>query len=64
MNSRGEFREVLREVIRCLRTQLSVPGVSPYDARELQAWFHNITVEDIDAVWEENTHKGDGAGPR
>jgi len=53
MNNRIEFREVLREIIHCLRTQLDVPGVSPYDPDQLQAWFRDITVEDIRSVWDE-----------
>jgi hypothetical protein len=61
MNNRIEFRQVLREVIRCLRSQLDVPGVSPYNAAELQAWFHNITVDDIRAVWADDSNiSGDG----
>jgi hypothetical protein len=48
-----EFREVLRQVTHCLRSQLNVPGVTPYNPEELCAWFHDITAEDIKAVWEE-----------
>ena len=53
MNNRAEFRTVLKQLIRCLRGQLNVPGVEPFNAEDLRAWFHDITVEDIRAVWDE-----------
>jgi hypothetical protein len=48
-----EFREVLRQIVQCLRSQLKVPGVTPFDPEDLRAWFHNITADDIRAVWED-----------
>ncbi len=51
--NRQEFREVLREIVHCLRGQLQVPGVSPFGPEELVAWFREISVEDIKSVWEE-----------
>jgi hypothetical protein len=51
MDNRAEFRHVLRLVVGCLRTELDVPGVSPFEAEELRDWFHRITVEDVRAVW-------------
>lgn len=51
---RAEFRGVLREVIQCLRSQLEVPGITPFNAEDLNAWFHDITAEDIRAVWDES----------
>jgi hypothetical protein len=53
MQSRAEFRTVLREVIQCLRSQLDVPGVSPFQPEQLSDWFHEITPEDIEAVWDQ-----------
>jgi hypothetical protein len=58
MDDRVEFRGVLREVIRCLRSQLEVPGVTPFDAEDLRAWFRDITAEDIRAVWDEQHRDG------
>ncbi len=61
IDERMEFREVLRQVIHCLRKQLDVPGIAPYNPDELRTWFHNITAEDIRAVWEER-NDDDGRG--
>ena len=60
MDNRTEFRHVLRQVVRCLRTELQVPGVSPFNAEELRDWFHRITVEDVRAVWEEGNSPSQG----
>lgn len=50
---RSEFRQVLREVVSCLRRQLDIPGVSPFNPEELTQWFHSIQSDDIRAVWDE-----------
>ena len=48
--SRNEFRSVLKSVVRCLRSELSAPGLAPLTAEEILFWFQNITMEDIEAV--------------
>ncbi len=48
--SRSEFRSVLKSVVRCLRSELSAPGLAPLSAEEILFWFQNITMEDIEAV--------------
>lgn len=48
--SRSEFRSVLKSVVRCLRGELSAPGLAPLNAEEILFWFQNITMEDIEAV--------------
>ncbi len=48
--SRSEFRAVLKSVVRCLRGELNAPGLAPLTAEEIQFWFQNITLEDIEAV--------------
>ncbi len=37
-------------MVRCLRSELNAPGLSPLNAEELHFWFQNITIEDIEAV--------------
>ncbi len=53
-DSRGEFRAVLRQVVSCLRSQLNVPGVTPFNPDDLRKWFQSITVEDIRAIWDDD----------
>jgi hypothetical protein len=48
--SRSEFRTILKSVVRCLRGELNAPGLAPLNAEEIQFWFRNITMEDIEAV--------------
>jgi hypothetical protein len=50
---RDEFRQVLRKVVQCLRTELAVPGVSPFNASEIADWLNQVTTEDVKAVWEQ-----------
>jgi len=47
---RAEFRAVLREVVKCVRQNLDTPALRPLDAKQLMAWFQNITVEDLETV--------------
>jgi len=56
-DTRGEFRAVLRQIVSCLRTELDVPGVAPFDAEELRQWLQNITTEDIQSVWDDKSCK-------
>ena len=51
---RKEFRQVLQKVVGTLRSELRFPGVSAFNPDELAHWFSQITVEDIQAVWNES----------
>ena len=51
-SDRDEFREVLRKVVQCLRTELAVPCVSPFNASEIAQWMNEVTAEDVHAVWD------------
>lgn len=44
----------MRELVKCLRSELKIPGVSPFDASDLVAWLHEVTEDDIKAVWQES----------
>jgi hypothetical protein len=55
--SREPFRAVLAKVVDCLRTQLDIPGVSPFNATEIAEWMNQVTPEDIAAVWNEHGEK-------
>jgi hypothetical protein len=50
---RREFRQVLQKVVETLHNELRVPGVSEFNANDLAHWFQEITLEDIQAVWNE-----------
>jgi len=56
-DTRGEFRAVLRALVSCLRSELEIPGVEPFDPEDLRLWFQNITTEDIRAVWDDGPSK-------
>lgn len=47
---RTEFRAVLKEVVKCIRQNLDVPGLKPLHAEQLMSWFQNITLEDLQIV--------------
>lgn len=47
---RTEFRAVLKEVVKCIRQNLEVPGLKPLAPEQLMVWFQSITVEDLQAV--------------
>ena len=47
---RTEFRNVVREVIKCLRTNLDPPGLAPLSAEEIMFWMRNVTLEDLEIV--------------
>ncbi len=57
IDSRGEFRSVLRNIVGCLRSELDVPGITPFNAEELCEWFRSITPDDIRAVWDGKPQK-------
>ena len=50
---RDEFRRVLLKVVRCICSELDVPGVTPCTPEEIAFWMSQVTEEDIQAVWEE-----------
>jgi hypothetical protein len=52
LNSRNEFREILSSVIQCARGNLDKPGISPFTPEEVFAWFQQITIDDVRAVFE------------
>jgi hypothetical protein len=47
---RSDFRAVLKEVIKCLRQNLDVPGVAPLAPEQIMFWFQNVTLEDLRAA--------------
>jgi len=47
---RTEFRAVLKEVVKCIRQNLDVPGLKPLAPEQLMQWFQNITLEDLHTV--------------
>jgi hypothetical protein len=55
---RTEFRAVLKEVVKCVRQNLEVPGLKPLDPEQLMSWFGNITLEDLQAVARELDNDG------
>jgi hypothetical protein len=50
--SREEFRKILCKLVACVRTELDVPGVSPFNPTEIVQWLNQITPEDVAAVWD------------
>jgi len=63
---RTEFRGVLKEVVKCLREQLDVPGLAPLDPKQILSWFGNVSLQDLEAVMQdiapERSEGQDGAG--
>src|SRR4051812_16356035 len=53
--SRQEFRNVLTKVVDCLRTNLDIPGVSPFNPTEIAEWLNQVTADDVEAVWNKQT---------
>ena len=47
---RTEFRAVLKEVVKCIRQNLDVPGLKPLAPDQLMSWLQNITMEDLQTV--------------
>jgi hypothetical protein len=47
---RSDFRAVLKEVIKCLRQNLDVPGVASLAPEQIMFWFQNVTLEDVQAA--------------
>lgn len=47
---RTEFRKVVKEVVKCLRTNLDRPDVSPLTPEQMMFWMQNVTLEDLQMV--------------
>lgn len=47
---RSQFRAVLKELVKCLREHLDVPGVKPLDPEQILFWLKNVSLEDLQAV--------------
>jgi hypothetical protein len=50
---RTVFRSVLKEMVKCLRKNLDVPGVPPLAPELILSWFNRVTLEDLQAVTRE-----------
>jgi hypothetical protein len=50
---RTEFRAVLKEIVKCLRQNLDVPGVAPLGVDQILFWLGNVTREDMEAILRE-----------
>ncbi len=50
---RKEFRTVLKEVVKCVRTNLDGPGLTPLNAEQVVFWLGNIHLEDVQVVLKE-----------
>ncbi len=47
---RSEFRAVLKEVVKCIRSNLDSPGLTPLTAEQIMLWLESVTSEDIQIV--------------
>jgi hypothetical protein len=47
---RREFRNVLKEVVKCVRTNLDAPGLTALNAEQVMFWLGNISLEDVQIV--------------
>ncbi len=50
---RSEFRKVLKEIVKCLRQNLDVAGVTALTPEQMMSWFKNVTVQDVQTVTRE-----------
>lgn len=56
---RTQFRAVLKELVKCLRQNLDVPGVKPLAAEQILFWLQNVTLEDLRAVMQDLDSEGE-----
>lgn len=59
---RTQFRAVLKELVKCVRQNLDVPGVKPLVPEQILFWLQNVTLEDLRAVMQDidsEPNKGD-----
>ena len=47
---RKEFRQVVKEIVKCLRGNLDRPGLSPLTPEQVMFWLQSITPEDLQVV--------------
>ncbi len=50
---RTEFRNIVLEVVKCLRKNLDRPGHAPLNADQIMFWLQNVTYDDLRAATEE-----------
>jgi hypothetical protein len=50
---RTEFRAVLKEVVKCIRQNLDLPGITPLAPEQLMHWLQQVNLEDLQAVTRE-----------
>ena len=50
---RTEFRKVLKEIVKCLRQNLDVAGVTALTPEQMMSWFQNVTLQDLQTVTRE-----------
>jgi hypothetical protein len=50
---RTEFRAVLKQVVKCLRQNLDVPGIAPLAPEQVMQWLQQVKLEDLLAVTRE-----------
>ncbi len=50
---RKEFRQVVKEIVKCLRQNLDRPGLSPLTPEQVMFWLQSITPEDLHVVMRE-----------
>jgi len=50
---RTEFRQVVKEIVKCLRNNFDRPGLSRLTPEQVMFWLQNITLEDLQIVTQE-----------
>lgn len=51
LSSRDEFRSILSTVVHSTRENLDRPGITPFSPEEVFRWFQQITLQDVQAVF-------------
>jgi len=47
---RTEFRQVVKEMVKCLHQNLDRPELAPLTPEQIVFWIQNITLKDIQVV--------------
>jgi hypothetical protein len=47
---RKEFRQVVKEIVKCLRQNLDKPGLAPLTPEQVMFWLQSVTLDDLQAV--------------
>jgi len=50
---RTEFRAVLKEVVKCIRQNLDLAGLTPLAPEQIMSWLQNVSLEDLRVVTRE-----------